>query len=281
MKPNWIRTKWPEPEVFNRVAGVLDKHNLNTVCRSARCPNIGECFSHSHMTFMILGDVCARKCAFCSVKKGGALPPDPREADNIVKVVELLGLNYVIVTSVTRDDLPDGGGGTFAGVINALKNRYPDIKVEILTPDFFGEVPYEIIDAMPYIWAHNVETVPRLYSKIRPQADYKRSLNLLSSIKVKANDILTKSGIMLGLGEGKNEVVEVLNDLKYAGVDIVTIGQYLKPGKENVDVAKFLTPSEFERYKDEALKLGFKSVLSAPLVRSSYRLMTNDKVNKF
>lgn len=270
MKPSWIRTKWPQPKVFNRINSILSEYNINTVCRSAMCPNIGTCFSRNHMTFMILGNICTRRCRFCSVKKGTPLPPDPDEIENIVKVVGILGLSYVIITSVTRDDLIDGGAGVYSSLIRKLKGRYFNIKIEILTPDFSGDAPKEILDISPYIWAHNIETVPRLYKKIRPQADYKRSLSLLKSIKLKRNDIFTKSGIMLGLGEEKEEVLSVFNDLKEIGVDIITIGQYLKPSRESVDVERFLDQNEFNWYRNKALELGFSRILSGPLVRSSY-----------
>lgn len=268
MKPKWIRTKWPEPRPFNRISRILDEYNINTVCRSARCPNIGECFSQNHVTFMILGDVCTRRCTFCSVKKGIPLPPNPNEINRIVEVVGILGLSYVIITSVNRDDLQDGGAGVFSELVRELKERYAGIKVEVLTPDFVDE---GLLEVGPYIWAHNVETVPRLYKEVRPQADYKRSINILRSIKAKRNDILTKSGIMLGLGEESREVLEVLVDLKDACVDIVTIGQYLRPSRDSISVKRFLTPDEFQWYGEKALGLGFKSVVSGPLIRSSYR----------
>lgn len=265
--PRWIRTTCPEPRIFNEVSRILEEYNIHTVCRHARCPNIGECFSKKNITFMILGDVCTRRCTFCSVKKGIPLPPDPDEIIRVVETVGLLGLTYVIITSVTRDDLSDGGASVFSEIVNQLRERYAGIKIEILTPDF----DEELLSAKPYIWAHNVETVPRLYKDIRPQADYMRSINLLKAIKAKRNDIFTKSGIMLGLGEGPDEVLEVLRDLKDVGVDIVTIGQYLKPNRDSTDVKRFLTPEEFQWYEQKALGLGFKSVLSGPLVRSSYR----------
>lgn len=270
-KPRWIRTRWPEPEVFNRVQDILCKNNINTVCRSARCPNIGECFSNKNLTFMILGDICTRGCRFCSVKKGNPLPPDPDEIERIVKVVVLLKLTYVIVTSVTRDDLPFGGASICCDLVNRLKEEDPFIKIEILTPDFNGEVYGDLLKAKPYIWAHNIETVPRLYKEVRPQADYNRSIKLLKSIKLKRNDILTKSGIMLGLGEEQDEVLEVFSDIRSIGVDIVTIGQYLRPSKDCISVKRFVTPSEFQWYKEKAVELGFRSVISGPLVRSSYR----------
>lgn len=277
MKPEWIRTKWPDSGAFNRINGLLEKRNVHTVCRSAKCPNIGECFSRNHMTFMILGDVCTRRCKFCSVKKGDTLPPNIDEVNHIVEIVGVLGLIYVIITSVTRDDLPDGGASIFADLIHKLREKDTGVKIEILTPDFFEKSYDVLISAMPYIWAHNIETVPRLYKDIRPRADYKRSLNLLANIKAKKNDILTKSGIMLGLGEEENEVLDVFRGLKSVGVDIITIGQYLKPGMENVDVKKYYTPEEFNWYKEKAFEMGFKFVMSAPLVRSSYR--GNDKMN--
>lgn len=270
-KPKWIRTKWPEPSSFNRVANLLDEFNINTICRSARCPNRGECFSRNNVTFMILGNKCTRRCRFCSVSKGAPLNADPNEIKNIVKVVSALGLNYVIITSVTRDDLPDGGAGMFSDLVNQLKTKFAGIKVEILTPDYFGKPDNGILNAKPYIWAHNVETVPSLYYEVRPQADYKRSIKLLKSIKLKCDEILTKSGIMLGFGEETSEVLDVLCDLRNAGVDIITIGQYLKPSNNNIDVKRFLLPEEFFWYREKAIKLGFKRVISGPLVRSSYK----------
>lgn len=270
-KPKWIRTRLPKTDGFKRVSNILGEYNIKTVCREAMCPNIYECFSKNNITFMILGDICTRGCRFCSVKKGVPLQPNPDEIRRIVHVVGLLGLSYVIITSVTRDDLSDGGAGVFSDLINQLKERYIEIKIEILTPDFFGEVDKRILDAKPYIWAHNMETVPRLYEEIRPEADYKRSINLLKSIKLKKNDILTKSGIMLGLGEEESEVLEVLANLRCAGVDIVTIGQYLRPSKDSLSVKRFVSPNEFQQYKEKAMELGFKSVTSGPLVRSSYR----------
>lgn len=271
MIPQWIRTTCPEPGNFNKVSKILEQYNIDTVCRHARCPNIGECFSRKNITFMILGGVCTRRCTFCSVRKGRPVPPDQDEIRRIVEVAGLLGLSYIVITSVTRDDLPDGGAGVFSELVRQLVRRYSGIKIEILTPDFLGIVYEEILEARPYIWAHNIETVPRLYKDIRPQADYMRSINLLKTIKTKGNDILTKSGIMLGLGEESEEVREVLRDLKDVGVDIITIGQYLKPSRDSTDVKRFLAPEEFQWYEQKALGLGFKSVLSGPLVRSSYR----------
>ena len=270
-KPPWIRTKWPQPGEFNRINNILEKYRINTVCRSARCPNIGECYSRGHLTFMILGNICTRNCRFCSVPKGDPLPVDANETDRIVEVTGILGLRDVIITSVTRDDLSDYGAGLFRELIIRLRKRYPGIRIEILTPDFGGIADGGILDASPYIWSHNVETVPRLYGKLRPKADYWRSLNLVKEIKSKRNDILTKSGIMLGLGEKKDEVINVLAHLRDRGIDIVTIGQYLQPAKVNVPVNRFLPPDEFDWYSNQARAMGFGKVMSAPLVRSSYR----------
>jgi lipoic acid synthetase len=275
-KPFWIRTKRPDSGAFNRVNNLLERYNVHTVCKSARCPNTGECFSRNHLTFMILGDVCTRRCRFCSVKKGDPEPVNCKEIGQITEIVGLMNMDYVVITSVTRDDLPDGGVGLYCKVIEALKEKHRDIKIEILTPDFYGKCFDDLLCAAPYVWAHNVETVPRLYKEIRPQADYIRSLKLLSEIKTKRNDIFTKSGIMLGLGETESEILDVLCDLRDAGVDIVTLGQYLKPSKESVNVERFLTPLEFEEYRKKAVNIGFKYVQSAPLVRSSYRI--NDKL---
>ena len=270
-KPPWIKTRWPQPGEFNRINDTLRQYRINTVCRQARCPNIGGCYSRGYLTFMILGNICTRSCKFCSVPKGVPVPLDPDEINRIIEVTGILGLTEVIITSVTRDDLPDGGADLFRFLVVRLKEKYPGIKIEILTPDFWGNADPGILDASPSIWAHNVETVPRLYKELRPLADYERSLRLLKGIKSKRNDILTKSGIMLGLGEEKDEVVSVLARLRDCGVNMVTIGQYLQPDKSSVRVNRFLNPDEFNRYRDQALEMGFTAVMSAPLARSSYR----------
>jgi len=275
-KPQWIRTKFLLPENFSKVSNILSENKVHTVCREAKCPNVGECFSCSHLTFMILGDICTRTCRFCSVKKGIPLPLDGSEIGRIVNVVGVLNIKDIVITSVTRDDIPDGGAEVFAEAIKRIRAKNENVKIEILTPDFFGDVPECILEAMPDIWAHNIETVPELYKNVRPKTDYKHSIKLLKNIKQKRNDILTKSGIMLGLGEKKEQVLNVFRDLRDADVDALTIGQYLKPSKDSVDVCDYLTPDEFVFYKNKSLEMGFKNVLSAPLVRSSYRSNLNE-----
>lgn len=271
--PSWIRTKWLEPGKINFIDGLLKKHRLHTVCRSAKCPNIGECFSRHHLTFIILGDVCTRNCRFCAVATGDPLALDLEESQRIAELVKVLGLKDVVITSVTRDDLIDGGADLFRQTIAILRNRFPDIAIEILTPDFNGnKLAIEIImNSPPDVWAHNLETVPELYRTVRPQASYGMSLSVLEQIKLKSNDILTKSGIMLGLGEKPQAVLGVLDDLKSVAVDIVTLGQYLQPDKNCLKPDRYISPEDFKKYAEYAYQLGFKQVLSGPLVRSSYR----------
>ena len=271
--PGWIRTKRLEPEVFHKVDKAIKKNRINTVCRSARCPNVSECFSKGHMTFLILGDICTRGCRFCSVGSGVPTLVDKDEPERIADVIKDLEIKYVVITSVTRDDLPDKGAEIFSKTVSLIKDRFFGITVEILTPDFSGNnyAIESISPARPDIWAHNLEMVPRLYPVLRAKADYNRSLHMLEEIKLKTHDILTKSGIMLGLGEKKKEVLEVFRDLKNAEVDIVTIGQYLQPDKSCVEVDRYVDPKEFEEYRDIACNMGFKEVKSGPLVRSSYR----------
>ncbi len=245
---------------------------LHTVCESARCPNIGECFKKPTATFMILGEVCTRRCGFCSVKKGTAAPPDPSEPENIAVAAGRLGLRHAVITSVTRDDLPDGGAGQFEAVIRILKKEFPQMIVEVLTPDFGGDEAAlsKVVGAGPHIFNHNLETVPRLYSRVRPQALYARSLAALRNAKAMRPEIYTKSGIMAGLGETEDEVVSVMRDLRGAGCDLLTIGQYLRPSKENLPVEEYVSPETFERYAEAGRRMGFLSVASAPFVRSSY-----------
>ena len=250
----------------------LRELGLHTVCESARCPNIGECFKKPTATFMILGDVCTRRCRFCAVGKGKPQPPDPAEAEKIVEATGRLGLKHAVITSVTRDDLKDGGASEFAAVISALRSRYPSLVVEVLTPDFGGSVDSlrTVIAAGPHIFNHNIETVPRLYSIVRPQADYRRSLEVLRAAKGMDAAVFTKSGLMAGLGETEYEVISVMRDMLEVGVSILTIGQYLRPMKDNLEVAEYVLPEVFDRYAAAAKEMGFLSVASAPLVRSSY-----------
>jgi len=244
---------------------------LHTICESARCPNRTECFAQGTATFMILGDICTRNCTFCAVKHGKPETPDPEEPEHIVSAVKKLGLRYVVITSVTRDDLPDGGASQFAQIIKALRAYDSNILVEVLVPDFRGSLPawQVVIDASPDVLNHNVETVPRLYLEVRPGANYQRSLELLR--RAKLNGLLTKSGLMLGLGENRQEIIEVMADLREAGCDLMTIGQYLQPSLKHHKVVRYVTPDEFAQYEVIAKRMGFLGVASGPLVRSSFK----------
>jgi len=273
--PPWARRKYNIGELA-KVKAQLRELGLHTVCESARCPNIGECFKKPTATFMILGDVCTRRCRFCAVGKGKPKAVDAAEPGNIALAAVRLGLTHAVITSVTRDDLPDGGAGQFAKVVRALKEGKPGMVVEVLTPDFEGDehALMTVINSGPDIFNHNLETVPRLYSTVRPQAVYERSLGVLETAKRLAAQaglsIYTKSGLMVGLGETYDEVVSVMQDLRAVGCDILTIGQYLRPMKENIEVTEYVTPEVFERYAVAGREVGFVSVASAPLVRSSY-----------
>jgi lipoyl synthase len=269
--PAFARKKYNIGELA-AVKSKLRELGLHTVCESAKCPNIGECFKKPTATFMILGEICTRRCGFCSVKKGQTLPPDPAEPENIAIAVGKLGLKHAVITSVTRDDLPDGGAGQFEAVITVLKREFPALVVEVLTPDFKGDEAAlrKVMEAGPHIFNHNLETVPRLYTKVRPKAVYERSLKVLRAAKSFRSDVYVKSGIMAGLGETYDEVVSVMRDLRDAGCDLLTIGQYLRPSKENLPVEEYVLPEVFERYADAGKRMGFLSVASAPFVRSSY-----------
>ncbi len=269
--PAFARKKYNIGELAD-VKAKLRELGLHTVCESARCPNIGECFRKPTATFMILGEICTRRCGFCSVKKGAAKPPDPVEPANIAIAAGKLALRHAVITSVTRDDLPDGGAGQFEAVIRILKKEFPQMVVEVLTPDFGGDETAlrKVVLAGPHIFNHNLETVPRLYSRVRPQAVYERSLDVLKTAKMMRPEMYTKSGIMAGLGETEDEVVSVMRDLRSAGCDLLTIGQYLRPSKENLPVFEYVSPEAFERYADAGRRMGFLSVASAPFVRSSY-----------
>lgn len=269
--PSWAKKTLGPASKLHEMKSILRKRNLHTVCESARCPNIGECFSKPTATFLILGDVCTRKCRFCSVdKKAHPLSVDPEEPMNIAITAKELGLKHVVVTSVTRDDLADGGAGQFALTIKAIRDNISSILIEVLTPDFKGDegALAVVLEARPDIFNHNLETVPSLYSLVRPQADYLRSLEVLK--RSKAAGIITKSGIMVGLGETPSEVREVLKDLKAAGVDAVTIGQYLRPTRESLEVREYVEPEVFKEYEEFGKQLGLRHVYSGPFVRSSY-----------
>ena len=245
---------------------------LNTVCEEAACPNIGECWAIRHVTVMILGDTCTRACAFCNIKTGAPPPVDPQEPDNVAIAVGKSGLNHVVITSVDRDDLADGGASQFVKVIGRLRETAPDTTIEVLTPDFLrkGEAWAAVVEAKPDVYNHNLETVPRLYATIRPGARYFNSLRLLDDVKKQDPTMFTKSGIMVGLGEEKAEVYQVMDDLHSAGVDFITIGQYLRPTPRHAPVDRFVTPEEFQAYEDMAYGKGFLMVSASPLTRSSH-----------
>lgn len=270
--PSHLVKRVPKQKHIRRLRDLIQDNSIHTVCESAKCPNIGECFSKNTLTFMILGDNCTRSCRFCGVSKGEVLPPDPEEPKRLVETVKKLGLDYVVITSVTRDDLPDGGASQFAFVINELRILNCELRIEVLIPDLRGDwnAMAKIINAGPYVLNHNVETVPRLYSQIRPQADYQRSLEVIRQSKLLNKEIYTKSGFMVGLGESRDEIFQVVKDLKNSGCDIVTIGQYLSPSKEQAKVIRYVAPEEFEEFKSFGESLGLK-VAAGPFVRSSYR----------
>lgn len=268
--PEWIKTK-RNGGLLRDTKKILRSYGLSTVCEEARCPNAGECFSKPTATFMILGSACTRNCGFCSVKSSIPGPVDPDEPGRIARAASEMGLKYVVITSVTRDDLRDGGAGQFGKTVRSVKKCMPDTKVEVLTPDFKGNLRGvdTVLQSKPDVFNHNVETVPRLYSLVRPLANYRRSLNILAHAKKTAPGIFTKSGLMLGLGETFDEVLEVLGDLRHAGCELLTVGQYLRPSRLNLPVTEYIEPAMFERLRITALSLGFKCVASAPLVRSS------------
>jgi lipoic acid synthetase len=255
------------------VERLLRDLHLHTICESALCPNIGECFSRRTATFLILGNVCTRNCRFCGVQKGKPLPVDAEEPRNLLEAVERLDLRYSVITSVTRDDLADGGASHFAAVVEAIHARRSETSVEVLIPDFRGsaEALRVVVEAGPEVINHNVETVPRLYSAVRPEADYGRSVELLFAAKEQDPNMVTKSGLMVGLGETEEEITEVMSDLREAGCDLLTIGQYLQPSPRHFPVARYVHPDEFAEYGRVGTEMGFMEVASAPLVRSSYR----------
>ena len=272
-KPTWIKAKAPTHPRVIQLKNLLREKKLHTVCEEASCPNLGECFSHGTATFMIMGDLCTRRCPFCDVAHGRPKPLDQEEPTNLAHAVEMMGLKYVVVTSVDRDDLRDGGAGHFADCIKALRVRTPATKIEVLVPDFRGRMDkaLDILSASPPdVFNHNLETVPRLYRKVRPGADYTWSLKLIKKFKVLHPDVPTKSGLMLGLGEDIDEVKSVLCDLREHDCDMLTVGQYLQPSRYHLQVERFPKPDEFEQLGRYAEDLGFKNVASAPMVRSSY-----------
>jgi len=271
-RPEWLKLGALEPSTLNKATKLSRDLKLHTVCESARCPNRTKCFAEDTATFMILGNICTRNCTFCAVKGGKPQAPDQQESDHIVQAVDRLGLRYVVITSVTRDDLPDGGSSQFAQTIRAIHKYDQNIAVEVLIPDFQGSTSslQTVVDASPAVLNHNIETVPRFYSEVRPQARYRQSLDLLKQAKLLDNRLLTKSGLMLGLGESRGEVIEVMADLRQAACDLLTMGQYLQPSLEHHKLVRYVRPEEFEEYQIMGEKSGFVSIMAGPLVRSSF-----------
>lgn len=272
-KPPWLKRRIPAGASSRKVPDLLRKGGLHTVCEEALCPNQAECFSRGTATFLILGDRCTRDCRFCSVAHGPSRPPDPEEPVRVARAVHEMGLHYVVITSVTRDDLADGGAGLFARTIREIRARNPVTLVEVLIPDFQGDerALHKVLEARPDVLNHNLETVPRLYPSVRPEAVYRRSLELLERVEAFDSTIPTKSGLMLGLGESPEEIGRTFGDLRRAGCSLLTLGQYLQPTRRHLPVHRFVPPDEFEEWRKVALDLGFAEVASGPFVRSSYR----------
>jgi lipoic acid synthetase len=271
--PEWLKRPLPASENYNNTGSILNQLGIETICQNANCPNRGQCWSRGTATVLILGNICTRNCKFCSVTCGKPLPPDPTEPARIAEMAKQLNVKYLVITSVNRDDLPDGGAGHFRDCIKHVRNRCPDVKFELLTPDFRNcqaKATEILADALPFVFAHNIETVPSLYRKARAGGNYLRSLNLLKFVRQTYKNTPTKSSIMLGLGETDDEVEQVLRDLRNVGCDRITIGQYLKPSKDSLEVVEYVPPAKFDRWRQKAIDLGFKWVISEPFARSSY-----------
>lgn len=272
-KPAWIRAKAPTDPAVLELKALIREHRLHTVCEEASCPNLGECFAHGTATFMIMGDLCTRRCPFCDVAHGRPAPLDADEPANLAETIRLMNLKYVVITSVDRDDLRDGGAGHFAACTQAIRRCMPHIQIEILVPDFRARMDralQALNAALPDVFNHNLESVPSLYKKVRPGADYHWSLELLRKFKAEHPDIPTKSGLMLGLGEDMDEIRQVLRDLRVHDCDMLTLGQYLQPSRYHLPVERFVRPEEFDELGEFARELGFRNVASGPMVRSSY-----------
>ncbi|OOZ37798.1 lipoyl synthase [Solemya velesiana gill symbiont] len=272
-KPSWIRVKVPQGQKISRIKRILRETKLSSVCEEAACPNLGECFNHETATFMIMGDICTRRCPFCDVAHGKPKPLDPEEPRNLAAAVKEMGLKYVVITSVDRDDLRDGGAAHYADCIREIRNTTPDTRIEILVPDFRGRMDIaldQFTEIQPDVFNHNMETVPALYRKARPGADYEGSLQLLKRFKQPHPEVQTKSGLMLGLGESMEEVKQVMTDLREHDCNMLTLGQYLQPSREHLPVARFVTPEEFDQLRELGEAMGFSNVASGPMVRSSY-----------
>ncbi|MBT4553197.1 MAG: lipoyl synthase [Candidatus Thioglobus sp.] len=272
-KPSWIRIKHPAGSKVDQLKKTLRSQKLFTVCEEAQCPNLAECFNHGTATFMIMGQICTRRCPFCDVAHGKPKPLDADEPKHLAETIEKMALKYVVITSVDRDDLRDGGAHHFKQCIDQIKQTTPNVKIEILTPDFRGrmEKALEVFKSCPPdVFNHNLETVPNLYPKVRPGADYQYSLKLLKAFKNQHPEVITKSGLMLGVGENEQQVLNTLSDLRAHDVDMLTLGQYLQPSKHHLAVEEYITPKQFDRYKNFAIQMGFSQVASGPMVRSSY-----------
>ena len=272
-KPNWIRIRHANSSKVNELKKTLRSQDLFTVCEEAQCPNLSECFNHGTATFMIMGQICTRRCPFCDVAHGRPKPLDKNEPEHLADTISKMALKYVVITSVDRDDLRDGGASHFKNCIDNIRKKTPLVKIEILTPDFRGRVDKALNifdDCAPDVFNHNLETVPSLYPKVRPGSDYEQSLDLLKSFKERHSHVKTKSGLMLGVGETNTQVINVLKDLREHQVDMLTLGQYLQPSRHHLAVEEYITPEQFEKYKMIAIDLGFSQVASGPMVRSSY-----------
>lgn len=271
-KPVWLKKRYPSGDVHEKVGELISKAKIHTVCQKAQCPNIWECFSRKTATFMILGDRCTRNCRFCAVDHGPIHPPDPEEPVRVAETTRRLNLNYVVITSVTRDDLPDGGASFFVRTIDEIRKKVPHALIELLIPDLQGnkDALKRIVEAGPNVLNHNIETVPRLYPVVRPEAGYRRSLDLLKQVVAFDPNIVTKSGLMLGLGENAKEIFNTLKDLLDAGCRLLTLGQYLQPTKNHLPVQRYVPPQDFDDWRKVALEMGFAEAASGPFVRSSY-----------
>ncbi|MBN2231301.1 MAG: lipoyl synthase [Deltaproteobacteria bacterium] len=272
-KPDWLRKRLPTGEITRKIEANLSQNRLHTICQEGCCPNQGECFAKGVAAFLVMGNVCTRNCKFCAVASGRPLPLDSGEPGRLADEIHRMGIRFAVVTSVTRDDLPDGGAKHFVKVIHKIRKKCSGVGIEVLIPDFKGLYPAikSVVDAEPEVINHNVETVPRLYPEVRPQADYEQSLGVIGTVKKLDKSVIAKSGIMLGLGETMAEVVMVMADLIKAGCDILTIGQYLRPSENHYPVAEYVRPEKFNEYREIGIKMGFKDVASGPFVRSSYK----------
>lgn len=280
--PPWLRARVPTGETYRWLKRLMRAKDLRTVCEEAHCPNVAECWGHRTATFLILGDTCTRNCRFCNIQTGRPASPDPAEPGRVAQAVQAMGLKHAVITSVDRDDLPDGGASAFAAVIRRIRELRPGCTVEVLIPDFRGQIePLRVVmDARPDILNHNVETAPRLFREVQPQCRYEWSLAVLGNAKVLWPEAITKSGLMVGLGERVDEVLAVMRDLRELDVDILTIGQYLQPTRQHAPIARYYTPDEFETFREQGYEMGFRWVESGPLVRSSYNAEAQAKALK-